>query len=85
MAKNRPPVNFRSCHTENAFMSDFFPPDVREDLQAVIDHITSGKPLDPEVARRVSERSRAVQEELVRRFGTREIAVDLIRRSRDEE
>ena len=66
-------------------MSDLFPPDVRADLQAVIDHVTSGKPLDPEVARRVSERSRAVQDDLLRRFGIREIAVDLIRQGRDEE
>jgi hypothetical protein len=66
-------------------MSDRYPPDVRADLQAVIDHVTSGKPLDPEVARRVSERSRAVQEELLRRFGIREIAVDLIRQGREEE
>ena len=58
-------------------MSDHFPPDLRADLQAVLDHVASGKPLDPEVARRVSERSTAVQEELVRRFGVREIAVDL--------
>lgn len=65
-------------------MSDLFPSDVRADLQAVIDHMTSGKPLDPEVVRRVRERSRAVQEELVRQFGVRAIAVDLIRQGRDE-
>jgi hypothetical protein len=66
-------------------MNDQFPPDLRADLQAVLDHVASGKPLDPEVARRVRERSRAVQEELVRRFGIREIAVDLIRQGRNEE
>jgi hypothetical protein len=65
-------------------MNDYFSPDIRADLQAVIDHVTAGKPLDPEVARRVQERSREVQEELVRRFGVREIAVDLIRQGRDE-
>ena len=66
-------------------MNDIFPHDLRADLQAVLDHVASGKPLDPEVARRVSERSRAVREELVRRFGIREIAVDLVRQGRDEE
>jgi hypothetical protein len=65
--------------------NDPFPPDVLADLQAVIDHATSGRPLDPEVSRRVSERSKAVQERLVRRFGIREIAVDLIRQGRAEE
>jgi hypothetical protein len=66
-------------------MSDTFPPDVRADLQAVIDHLTTGTPLDPEVGRRVSARSKAVQEELVRRYGIREIAVELIRQGREEE
>jgi hypothetical protein len=65
-------------------MSEYFSPDTRADLQVVIDHVIAGKPLDPEVARRVRERSRAVQQKLVRRFGIREIAVDLIRQGRDE-
>lgn len=60
-------------------------PDVRSDLLAVVEHVTSGQPLDAEVRKRVMERSRKVQENLVQRFGVREIAVDLIRHGRDEE
>jgi hypothetical protein len=61
------------------------PADVLADLQAVADAAASGRPVDPEVARRVRERSQTVQDELLRRYGVREIAVDLIRQGRDEE
>jgi hypothetical protein len=59
--------------------------DVLADMQAVADAAVAGTPVDPEVARRIRERSEKVQEELVRRYGIREIAVDLIRQSRYEE
>lgn len=62
-----------------------FPPEVRADLQTVLDHLVTGEPLDPGLVRRVTERSKKVQQELVRAFGVREIAADLIREIRDEE
>jgi hypothetical protein len=49
------------------------PADVMADLQAVADAAAAGRPVDPEVARRVRARSQKVQEEMVRRFGVREI------------
>jgi hypothetical protein len=61
------------------------PADALADIQAVADAAAAGTPVDPEVARRVRERSATVQEELVRQYGIREIAVDLIRQGRDEE
>ena len=60
------------------------PTDVMADIQAVADAVASRTPVDPEIARRVAERSRKVQEELTRTHGVREIAVDLIRQGRDE-
>jgi hypothetical protein len=60
-------------------------PQVEADLQAVLDHAFYGKPLGPEVARRVRERSERATEELRRKYGTREVAVDLVREGRDEE
>ena len=60
------------------------PPDVMADLQAVADAIAAGRPVDPEVARRVRQRSQEVQDELVGKYGIREIAVDLIRQGREE-
>jgi len=59
--------------------------DVLADMQAVADAAAVGTPVDPEVVRRIRERSERVQQELVRRYGIREIAVDLIRHGRDEE
>ena len=55
------------------------------DAQAVIDHAMTGKPLDPEVARRVRERSERATETLRRKYGTLNIGVDLIREVRDQE
>jgi hypothetical protein len=59
--------------------------DIDADAQAVIEHVLTGRPLDPEVARRVRERSERATEELRQRYGTRNVAVDLIREIRDEE
>jgi hypothetical protein len=60
------------------------PPDVLDDMQAVADAAAAGRPVDLEVAKRVRERSEKVQEGLRRRYGVREIAVDLIRQGREE-
>ena len=50
------------------------------DQRAVLDHAFHGKPLDPEVAKRVHERAEAVRKLLPET----NIAVDLIRESRDD-
>jgi hypothetical protein len=55
------------------------------DEQAVFEHAFRGKPLDPEVRRRVRERAEKISEELRRKHGEMNIAVDLIRETRDEE
>jgi hypothetical protein len=64
---------------------NMIPAEVMADMQAVSDAVAAGKPVDPEVVRRVRERSRKAQEELLRRYGAREIAVELVREIRDEE
>lgn len=58
--------------------------DVMDDMQAVADAVAARTPVDPQVVARVRERSRQVQEDLVKQHGIREIAVDLIRSVRDE-
>jgi hypothetical protein len=60
-------------------------PDEAADAQAVIEHAMAGKPLDPDIARRVRERSERATEVLRRKYGTLNIAVDLIREVRDRE
>ncbi len=60
------------------------PPDVLADMHAVAEAVAAGRPVPPDVARRVRERSAQVREELLRQYGVREIAVDLIRQGREE-
>lgn len=54
------------------------------DSKAVLEHVTQGTPLDPEVYRRVHERAAKITEGLRRKYGTLDIAVDLIRQAREE-
>lgn len=60
------------------------PPEVSADNQAVLEHVITGLPLDPLVARRVQERARVVRQEILDTHGVLDVAVDLIRETRDE-
>jgi hypothetical protein len=55
------------------------------EVEAVYEHAITGKPLDPDLARRIRERSEQATEELRRKVGIVDVAVDLIREVRDEE
>jgi hypothetical protein len=79
---------------ENSVMSDtltiptnlFDDPSTREaDAQAVMEHYLCGKPLDPVIAARVRARSEKITEEVYRKFGELNVAVDLIREVRSQE
>jgi hypothetical protein len=59
------------------------PPEVAADDQAVLDHVLSGRRLDPEIARRVHERARTIRQEILQKHGVINVAVDLIREIRD--
>ena len=54
------------------------------DKDALLDRITTGKPLDPEVYRRIREEGKRITDELRRTHGEMDIAVELIREVRDE-
>lgn len=56
------------------------PTEQAADQRAVLDHAFKGKPLDPEVAKRVHERAEAVRKLLPET----NVAVDLIREIRDD-
>jgi hypothetical protein len=58
---------------------------VRADLRAVLDSLIHKTTLDPEIARRVRERSERITQEVFERHGLLNVAVDLIREGRDEE
>jgi hypothetical protein len=59
------------------------PPDLAADAQAIIDRLMSGKPLDPEVARRARQRGDRIREDIFRRHGLQDIGVPGIRELRD--
>jgi hypothetical protein len=55
------------------------------DEEAVNEHVLTGKPLDPEVYRRVRARAEKITAELRRKYGDMNLSADLIREVRDEE
>ena len=58
----------------------------RADGEEIARHVVEGRKVtDPELRRRVTERSETVQREIRERFGIVEWAVDLIREGRDED
>jgi hypothetical protein len=62
---------------------DVIPPELAADTQAVIDHLMTGKPLDPVVARRIRERGDLIREKIFREHGVLDIGVPAIRELRD--
>ncbi len=59
-------------------------PERTTDRKALLEHITTGKPLDPEVYQRIRESGKRITEKLREQYGEMDIAVDLIRDVRDE-
>jgi hypothetical protein len=60
------------------------PPDVLADVQAVADHLATGKSLDPDVVRRIRRRSARIQEKIRRQHGLLDVAVPAFREIRGE-
>jgi hypothetical protein len=58
------------------------PPDVLADVQAIADHVATGKPLDPEVVRRIQERAAKIRQEILEEHGVQNIGVQIIREMR---
>jgi len=63
--------------------SGIIPPDLLMDTQTVIDHLISGKVLDPEVARRIRERADRIREDIRHKHGLLDIGVPAIRELRN--
>ncbi len=60
------------------------PPSIEADARAVVEQVLSGKPVDPDAARRVHEHAEQIRQEILSKHGVVNIAVDLIRETRDE-
>ncbi|HEV7222926.1 MAG TPA: hypothetical protein VGN42_09520 [Pirellulales bacterium] len=54
------------------------------DAQAVLNHLLYKQPLDPETYKRIHDRAAKITEKLCDQYGTLDIAVDLIRETREE-
>jgi hypothetical protein len=67
----------------NSIETNAVPPENLADLEAVVAAVSAGKRPDPELVRRVRERSRKATAAVLRRCGELNIAVDLIRETRD--
>lgn len=58
--------------------------DITADLEAVRAAIAAGRPVDPEIKKRVHARAEKIREEILKKHGVLNVAVDLVRESRDE-
>jgi hypothetical protein len=59
-------------------------PSVEADLQEVLEQVAAGKPVDPEVKRRVRERAELIRAQILATQGVQNIGVKLIRELRGE-
>jgi hypothetical protein len=71
-------------NAENTFMKTIDQNELDADTQAVIEHAMTGKPLDPEIARRVRAEGEKVRQEIFAKHGLVDIAVPAIRELRGE-
>src|SRR5712691_10180293 len=71
-------------YAENTFMKTIEQTEMDADTQAVIEHAMTGKPLDPEIARRVRAEGEKVRQEIFAKHGLVDIAVPAIRELRGE-
>ena len=80
------PVDMKDRCGENSNMHNINEPidTMEEDTRAVLDHFVTGKPLDPEVAKRVRERGRRIREEVYEKHGLLDVGVPAIRELRGE-
>jgi hypothetical protein len=68
---------------EKLIESESIPPEIMADLDYAIQLLMTGK-RDPEFAARIRSESDRITEEIRKRHGVLNIAVDLIRETRDE-
>lgn len=68
----------------NDTMRSAIPAEIQADMKAMIEHLTTGKPLDPEILRRIRERGERITEELWKKYGELDIGVPAIRELRGE-
>jgi hypothetical protein len=63
--------------------ADAIPPELASDTQAVLEKLATGKPLDPDTARRLREQADRIRDDIFRKYGLVDIGVPAIRELRD--
>ena len=60
------------------------PPDILADLKEATRQAAAGGVRDPELLRRLAERTEQVRQEILRKHGVLDVAVDFVREAREE-
>jgi len=63
--------------------ADVIPRELEADTQAIIENLTTAKPLDAETYRRIRERADRIRDELFRKHGLVDIGAPSVRELRD--
>lgn len=66
-------------------MDSVSPEELEADTKAVMEFLITGKPIDPEIARRIRERGDRIREEIYAEHGLLDIGTPAIRALRDGE
>lgn len=78
-------VDMLLINAENTVMKTLDDPtEVDIESQAILDHLMTGKPIDPEMKRKIHERAAKITQEVRDKFGLVDIAVPAIRELRGE-
>jgi hypothetical protein len=59
-------------------------PELQEDTDALMAHLTTGRPLEPRIASRIRERGEQIREMLFKEHGLLDLGTPAIRESREE-
>jgi hypothetical protein len=76
-------IDAAACAANNCSMSTEAEPTLDADTKALLAWLADGTPLPCDVRKRIQERGDELTEEIRQKYGTVEIAVDLIREIRD--
>ncbi|MBS0265674.1 MAG: hypothetical protein JSS02_27325 [Planctomycetes bacterium] len=77
------PVDSCLCIDDNFSMLTEITPTANDDLRAVNEAFLAGRPVDPEVARRVRERGAEIRQRMLAEQGLLDIGVSLLRQARE--
>jgi hypothetical protein len=81
--KSRIPVDWTAPTSDNQIMNTDTLPSALDDMHAATDAFLAGRPLDPELARRIKERADESRKKIVETNGLLNISVPYLRQDRE--